>query len=332
MSSVTPSLARLAATDATGPCRRPIACSARPRLTSSASRSRVTASSAPSERGDGVEPSSEGDARRPDVAALVGERGHRHVPSAVQGAEERVPRAGGPRRGTPRRTRCRRSSGAAGARRCRARPCRRGRTRCPAWRGASGSVRARRIPRSATRPLEHHTFWPVTTQSSPSSSARVLRPARSLPAPGSEKSWHQTCSASRIAAQVGRLLLRRAEGEDRAAREHDPDHVDPRWDLGDGALRGPRRGVLDGEPAAAVLHRPVQPCPPGREQRSLPGPALFGQVRGQDGAVVTGRLGLVGGQPGTGVVTELVHLHGDDGMWPTISGMMVPTRAQDEEC
>jgi hypothetical protein len=36
-----------------------------------------------------------------------------------------------------------------------------------------------------------HTFWPLMTHSSPSSSARVLSEARSLPASGSEKPWHQ---------------------------------------------------------------------------------------------------------------------------------------------
>ena len=39
-----------------------------------------------------------------------------------------------------------------------------------------------------------HTFWPVTTHSSPSRTARVESPARSEPAPGSENSWHQISS------------------------------------------------------------------------------------------------------------------------------------------
>ena len=42
------------------------------------------------------------------------------------------------------------------------------------------------------------TFWPVTTQSSPSLTARVLSAARSEPASGSEKPWHQISSADRI--------------------------------------------------------------------------------------------------------------------------------------
>ena len=36
-------------------------------------------------------------------------------------------------------------------------------------------------------------FWPVTTQSSPRGTARVVSDARSLPEPGSEKPWHH-CS------------------------------------------------------------------------------------------------------------------------------------------
>ena len=37
-------------------------------------------------------------------------------------------------------------------------------------------------------------FWPLTTHSSPSRTARVPRLARSMPAPGSLKSWHQISS------------------------------------------------------------------------------------------------------------------------------------------
>ena len=37
-------------------------------------------------------------------------------------------------------------------------------------------------------------FWPLTTHSSPSRTARVPRLARSDPAPGSLNSWHQISS------------------------------------------------------------------------------------------------------------------------------------------
>ena len=88
----------------------------------------------------------------------------------------------------------------------------------PAWRGASGSVRARRIPRSATRPLEHHTFWPVTTQCvavelGPRAQAGQVAPGARL---REELAPHLL--GLEDAAEVGPLLLGRAEGEDRPAR------------------------------------------------------------------------------------------------------------------
>jgi len=68
----------------------------------------------------------------------------------------------------------------------------------PAWRSTLGSVRARSIPMSAHWASVHQVFCPVTTKWSSSGSARVRRDARSLPAPGSLKSWHQMCSPLRI--------------------------------------------------------------------------------------------------------------------------------------
>src|SRR5215475_2519763 len=61
-----------------------------------------------------------------------------------------------------------------------------------------GSVRTRKKPQSATCAMLVHTFWPFSTYQSPSSTARVWRLARSLPALGSEKPWHQSSSAFRI--------------------------------------------------------------------------------------------------------------------------------------
>ena len=52
--------------------------------------------------------------------------------------------------------------------------------------GASGSVRTRQNIQSANCAFEVQTFWPLTTNSSPTSSARVLSDARSEPEPGSE--------------------------------------------------------------------------------------------------------------------------------------------------
>jgi hypothetical protein len=55
--------------------------------------------------------------------------------------------------------------------------------------GASGSVRHRQNIMFASWAPEVHTFWPVMTSSSPSTTPRVLRPARSEPASGSENPW-----------------------------------------------------------------------------------------------------------------------------------------------
>ena len=71
--------------------------------------------------------------------------------------------------------------------------------------GSSGSVRATSMPRSARWASVFQTFWPLTTHSSPSRTARVARPARSEPAPGSEKSWHQISSP----VNIGRSARRR---------------------------------------------------------------------------------------------------------------------------
>jgi hypothetical protein len=51
--------------------------------------------------------------------------------------------------------------------------------------GASGSVRQASQMKSASWPPVVNTFWPFTTYSSPSSTARVRSEARSVPAPGS---------------------------------------------------------------------------------------------------------------------------------------------------
>ena len=67
--------------------------------------------------------------------------------------------------------------------------------------GTSPSVRASSIPQRARSGEEVHTFWPVTTHSSPSRSARVARLARSEPAPGSLKSWHHSSSPRSIGAR-----------------------------------------------------------------------------------------------------------------------------------
>src|SRR5262249_41536320 len=64
--------------------------------------------------------------------------------------------------------------------------------------GWLGSVRASRMAKSASDPQVVHTFWPLTTHSSPSRTARVASDARSEPAPGSLKSWHHFSSLRTI--------------------------------------------------------------------------------------------------------------------------------------
>ncbi len=52
------------------------------------------------------------------------------------------------------------------------------------------------MPQRATCASVVHTFWPLTTYSSPSRTARVVSDERSLPAPGSLNSWHHSSEPS----------------------------------------------------------------------------------------------------------------------------------------
>ena len=54
------------------------------------------------------------------------------------------------------------------------------------------------MQKSAMCANDDQTFCPLTTKWSPCSSMRVRDAARSLPASGSEKPWHQISSAIRI--------------------------------------------------------------------------------------------------------------------------------------
>ena len=64
--------------------------------------------------------------------------------------------------------------------------------------GASGSVRTSAIPHRAYCAYDVHTFWPESVQPPSTGVARVASDARSEPAPGSLKSWHQISAASRM--------------------------------------------------------------------------------------------------------------------------------------
>ena len=77
----------------------------------------------------------------------------------------------------------------------------------PACRRLDGSVRATQMAQSASLARDVQIFWPVSRQPAPSwpspsaRSARVVRPARSEPAPGSLNSWHQVISPRSVAGR-----------------------------------------------------------------------------------------------------------------------------------
>ena len=71
-------------------------------------------------------------------------------------------------------------------------------TLMPLCLGAFGSVRTNVSSTSASWAPDVHTFWPLTTKWSPSSTARVFSEARSEPAPGSLIPNDAVISARRI--------------------------------------------------------------------------------------------------------------------------------------
>ncbi len=64
--------------------------------------------------------------------------------------------------------------------------------------GTSGLLRMRSMPQLQNCAAEFQTFWPVTTNSSPSRTALQARLARSEPAPGSLNSCATEISAESI--------------------------------------------------------------------------------------------------------------------------------------
>ena len=65
--------------------------------------------------------------------------------------------------------------------------------------GTVSSVRASTPHQRANWPQDTHVFCPLRTKWSSRSTALVRSDARSDPASGSEKPWHQISSAERIA-------------------------------------------------------------------------------------------------------------------------------------
>ena len=122
--------------------------------------------------------------------------------------------------------------------------------------GTSGSVRATSIPRSAMWASVFQTFWPLTTHSSPSRTARVASDARSEPAPGSLKSWHQTSSPVKSGRRSGRARVSVRVRHDRRCGEVQPEAVPAglgELDLlgAEPALDHPLERRVDAEPAEA---------------------------------------------------------------------------------
>src|SRR5205823_6028955 len=92
--------------------------------------------------------------------------------------------------------------------------------------GTLGSVRATNIPHFAMCARVVQTFWPLTTHSSPSLTARVASPARSEPAPGSLKSWHQILLSRRERTEVPLPLPNAAVRHDRRRAHAVAERVD----------------------------------------------------------------------------------------------------------
>ncbi len=140
----------------------------------------------------------------------------------------------------------------------------------PACRVESGSVRVRRMQKSARCANDDHTFWPFTTKC-PSSRVELVRtPARSEPAPGSEKPWHQISSRGEERREVARLLLLGAVRDDRRPGHADADDADVRRRLGSRHLLEEDRLVRVRRAAAAVLLGPREPDVAGVVERAAP--------------------------------------------------------------
>ena len=137
--------------------------------------------------------------------------------------------------------------------------------------GRSGSVRAMISPMSLYWAPDVQTFWPLRIHSSPSRSARVCRLARSLPAPGSENSWHADDVAAVQLAEVRILRHVGAVGEDRRG---DHAEADREVRLVRGVVLGLERvvGPLVGrrQAASAELLGPGDPAQPGVEALGSP--------------------------------------------------------------
>ena len=100
---------------------------------------------------------------------------------------------------------------------------------------AGALVRTRVKILSPCMALVVQIFWPLRTYSSPARSARICRAARSEPAPGSEKPWHQIVSQCSSGLMISRFCS----------------SVPTAMTVGARKAR-PRTLTLDGAPALAI--------------------------------------------------------------------------------
>ena len=117
------------------------------------------------------------------------------------------------------------------------------------------------------------TFWPLTTKWPPSAARSCARPARSEPAPGSEKPWHQISSRGEDRREVARLLLLGAVGHDRRPGHAEADHAE----CGGASARAISSRKIAWSvrrAAAAVLLRPGEAGVAGVVERAAPGAEL----------------------------------------------------------
>ena len=134
--------------------------------------------------------------------------------------------------------------------------------------GTAESCRASSSPYCEYAPRLVHTFWPCTRHSSPSACARVDRPARSEPAPGSEKSWHQISSPVAIGGSQRAHCSGGAVREQRRADQLEPDEVGV--EVGHvevGELAADDRDLGRGRAEPAVLARPRRRREPAAGER-----------------------------------------------------------------
>ena len=144
---------------------------------------------------------------------------------------------------------------------------------------------------------------PLTVEFRPGASATP----RSLPAPGSENSWHHTCSVASVAREVGGLLLGRAEPLDRSPRPARSPTM-----LRNGGT--PARAHSSNQTPLCSAVRPMPPCSTGQWMPGvaglvdavLPGEPGIDQVGRADRAVVARGARAVLGQPGRHLELEVV--------------------------